>query len=91
MSDLAENFHVWRGRVEMTIARRLEADGMAYWTGRDVAMGIVEKAKGLRAMQRKGLAPTAVAAKIMDRTEDEMRGAYPAGARVALPPGTTRG
>lgn len=83
-------FFGWRGHVELALTRRMEADGMAYWTGRDVAMGLVQKTKGLRAMYRKGTSPNAVAAKILERPEGDFAGNL-AGARVTLPPGTRRG
>jgi hypothetical protein len=84
-------FFGWRGYIELALTRRMEADGMAYWTGRDVAMGLVQKAKGLRALYKKGLTPNEVAGRILDRPSEDFRGAHPAGARVSLPPGTTRG
>ena len=81
-------FFLWRGGVELALTRRMEADGMAYWTGRDVAMGLVQKTKGLRALYRKGASPNVVAAKILERPEEDFRGS---GVHAPLPPGTRRG
>jgi hypothetical protein len=59
-----EPFSGWRFRVVKALANRFVADGMHSPTAHHVAAGIVDKAKGLRAMHRKGVAAVIAADRI---------------------------
>ena len=61
-------------RYKIILARRGEADGMPYHVAKETAASIVDKAKGLAKLHRKGATPQSVAASLMDWPESRFKG-----------------
>jgi hypothetical protein len=74
------NFERWKDGIELAIVHWLEkVQKTPYWVARDVAQDVVKKAKGLRAMHRRGLTSSQAALELASKLpqSDPVRNPWP--------------